>query len=205
MPRPTKPVCSGSCPEPPPESTPTWSGAVVVGAHDEARLAVPAHERAVRALEPLERLVDDLPRVVDEVAPGARALGAVGHGAVLLLRASRTPIDGLSCRKRYMIGDAMTPNPHAADPTAIRGAITPLVTPVHGRWRARPRGHPAADRLAARARQPRHLGRRLDRRADVDDGRRADHRDARRGRARSTAAAPSCPAPAARSWTRRSS
>ena len=80
-------------------------GAVVVGADDEARLAVPAHERAVGALESLQGLVYDLPRVVDEVAPGTRAVGAVGHLKRSSFRASRTPIDGLSCRKRYMIGE----------------------------------------------------------------------------------------------------
>src|SRR5207342_2685738 len=54
--------------------------AIVVRAHDEARVAVPAHERGVCAREPGERLVDDVAGVVDEVAPGAHALGAVGHG-----------------------------------------------------------------------------------------------------------------------------
>ena len=52
---------------------------------------------------------------------------------------------------------------------------------LQGRRSARSRGDPAAHRLAARARQPRHLRGRLDGRADVDDGRRAHHRDARRG------------------------
>ena len=44
IPRPTKPVCSGSCPSRRRRAR-RPDRAVVVGAHDEARLAVPAHER----------------------------------------------------------------------------------------------------------------------------------------------------------------
>ena len=73
-------------------------------------------------------------------------------------------------------------SPFAADPSAVRGAITPLVTPFDRRRSARPGRDRAAGRLAARAGHARHLGRRLDRRADLADGRGADRGDARRRR-----------------------
>ena len=53
---------------------------------------------------------------------------------------------------------------------------------VHRGRRARPGRDQAARRLAARAGHARHLGRRLDRRADVADGRGAHRGHARRGR-----------------------
>ena len=88
-------------------------------------------------------------------------------------------------------------NRFAADPSAIRGAITPLITPFHADGVARPRdASRALVDWQLDARLARDLGRRLDRRADLADRRRADRGDARRRRARSTAASPSCPAPA---------
>ena len=72
-------------------------------------------------------------------------------------------------------------SPFAADPTAVRGAITPLVTPFADDGALDLDAIERARRLAARARDARHLRRRLDRRADLADGRRAHRGHARRG------------------------
>ncbi len=59
-------------------------------------------------------------------------------------------------------------NPFAGDASAVRGAITPLITPFTDTGELDLEAIPRLDRLAAGARDARHLGGRLHRRADLE-------------------------------------
>ena len=56
MPRPTKPACSGSCPEPPPEISATLPGDRGIGAHDVGRRVRDLDETRVGGGEPVQAL-----------------------------------------------------------------------------------------------------------------------------------------------------
>ena len=72
MPRPTKPPCIGSCPEPPPEMIADLALARRVGPDDDVRLDDP-QEVAVRRRHPGEGLVDNVFRRVDELLHDPRS------------------------------------------------------------------------------------------------------------------------------------
>ena len=144
IPRPTKPVCSGSWPEPPPEITATRGRPSSSARMTKLGSRFQRSDSGIRALETLERLRDDGSRVVEELAP--RRHGKVSYQKRIRSAPLERPPPHHDHRRSRQL-----PQPRRAArvgpgravllPQAGLLARPPAATPV-----VRPRGHRAAHR-----------------------------------------------------------